>query len=285
VIQTLPDLAFYTITVNPPADTKQGKAISNYERASVSTPVQLLASPSAGFAFTGWSFSGSGVDTGLLDLTSNPLTFIMPAANVSVTPVFAASSYFTVTVDLPQSSPGGTVALDPPAAASGILPDVWVGATAAPSAGWIFVRWDVENLSGFSADQLKQPSLSFQMPAANVILTPVFAQLFKITIDKTAAPGFSISGDANGEKAIAEGVAAGTPITFTATNTNAAYQWKSWTSSPAVTDTDLSTPLTFTFAMPADNVTITPASSPLTGEIDNGASPGDWSDNNLENEL
>ncbi len=174
VIQSMPPLTFYSVTVTPAADPAHGEGMADIPAAPKGTLIRLLARPEIGFAFRRWDVTSGGAV--LDDFSGNPTTFNMPAANVTITPVFIPSTNFHFTLG---QATGGTAIRIPERATNVYTPGEWISVTATPNPGWAFDRWSHDGLEGIvSADDLKEPSIRFQMPGDNILLTPGYKQLY-----------------------------------------------------------------------------------------------------------
>jgi hypothetical protein len=80
----------YNITVN---STAGGTALAKYSKAPAGTQITVLASPSSGKVFDGWASISSDGDAispaPATAASNNPLSFTMPAGNVTVVPKWA----------------------------------------------------------------------------------------------------------------------------------------------------------------------------------------------------
>ncbi len=95
----------YNVTI---ATSEHGTVDSNPEDLTSlieGTEVSLTAKPADGFVFSGWEIVSDAEITA--DATQNPLTFTMPPANISVTPVFEEPPYLTITTT--WGSDGGSM--------------------------------------------------------------------------------------------------------------------------------------------------------------------------------
>jgi uncharacterized repeat protein (TIGR02543 family) len=113
----------YTLTVN----ATHGSVAKNPDQTSYdsASTVQLTATPSAGYHFTGWSGDASG--------SANPLSVTMNG-NKTITANFAINTY-----TLSVSATNGSVAKNPDQASYDSASTVQL--TATPSTGYHFVNW------------------------------------------------------------------------------------------------------------------------------------------------
>lgn len=235
----------YTITVGV-SPSGSGSLSANKSSAYYNDAVQLTRSATAGWQFSSWTKSPTGLVIG------NDLKFTMPASNVSVTAVFSKINY-TVSVG---SSPaaGGTVTTNKATAQVGDT----VTLTKTAASGYQFSSWSTSP-AGLSINSSNQ----FTMPAGNVSIT---ANWSKINYNVTTSVS-SGSGTLSTNKSTAQigdivtitaspsaGYSAGTPsatgITFTSAGTN---KW--------------------TFTMPAGAVAVSISFSKITYTITKAVSP------------
>ena len=250
-----------TGTVTPPVETYDVTVTggtANPAKAEAGTPITVTANVPQGKQFVSWTVNaGSVTPTGNTSLTTETLTFNMPAEAVSLTANFEdippAPTYDVTVV-------GGTAN---PAKAEAGTP---ITVTANVPQGKQFVSWTVNagSVTPTGNTSLTTETLTFNMPAEAVSLTANFE-------DIPPAPTYDVTvvgGTANPAKA-----EAGTPITVTA-NVPQGKQFVSWTvNAGSVTptgNTSLTTE-TLTFNMPAEAVSLTAnfedIPTPPVGEI------------------
>jgi len=131
--------------------------------------VTVTATANPGHRFVRWDTTGFGVHN-FDDRYSLSTFFTMPGMNIGIVPVF--EQVWAVTVNV-NAAGRGTAEANPTLAALGES----VALTAAPAAGYDFVRWDGTgsiNLGNWGGDPLAL-NTSFNMPAWNVALTAMFA--------------------------------------------------------------------------------------------------------------
>ena len=215
----------YKVTVEA---AEHGTGRASAATATIGKPITLTAIPEKGYHFKGWEVTSGGVT-----ITAN--SFTMPAADVTVKPVFEAILY-TVTA---ETDGHGTAKASQATAAVG----TGITLTATPEKGYRFKGWQVVSGGVTITDN------SFTMPAANVTVKAIFeAQSYALTVQPTA----------NGTvKALSTEAAFGSPVTLQVTP-NRDYELKSLT----VTDAQgQNIPVTgsngkYVFTMPASPVTI-----------------------------
>lgn len=184
--------------------------------------VNLVATPSSGYRFTGWT--SSNVDVAFADPSSASTTFTMPADDVTVTANF--EQYYTITVN---ASAGGTVDGGGDYAAGS---SVTLKATA--NSGYRFVGW-------MEGDQTVSTDTTYAFPAnSNRSLNAQFEKVYTVTVN--ASGGGTATGGGT--------YAVGDTVTLTATP-DSGYHFDGWNIvSGTVTIQNNQ------FAMPAGNVEI-----------------------------
>ena len=208
--------------------------------------------------FAQWTFSG----TKPTDLpndwqTSKKFTFTMPAGNVTLKADYMQLYNLTVT--------GGTIVggNGDPGKPSGIYPPgtkVTIRFTESTGIEDQFEKW---TLSGTEPTDLpdgwqNSPKFTFTMPAGNVTLTAAYKDVYTLTV--ADGKGTILVNGVTGNRALA-----GDQITVTETGSDEHHLFSSWqltSSTPLVapdsgwTEENNSTSKTFTFKMPAGNVTL-----------------------------
>ena len=223
------DTKFYageSVTVTAPADTETKK-------------------------FKQWTFSGTE-PTGLPNdwQTSKEFTFKMPAGNVNLNADYKTAYTLKVT--------GGTIGGEPGKTSGIYLPGTKITVTFTESTG-IGDQFEKWTLSGTEPTDLpndwqSKPSFSFTMPAGNVTLTAAYKDVYTLTVDD--GKGTILVNGVAGSRALA-----GDKITVTETGSDEHHLFSSWqltSSTPLVKpDEDWQNKPSFSFTMPAGNVTLT----------------------------
>ena len=161
--------------------------------------VNLVATPSSGYRFTGWTSSNG--DVAFADPSSASTTFTMPADDVTVTANF--EQYYTITVN---ASAGGTVDGGGDYAAGS---SVTLKATA--NSGYRFVGW-------MEGDQTVSTDTTYAFPAnSNRSLNAQFEKVYTVTVNASGG------GTATGGGTYAEG----DTVTLTATP-DSGYHFDGW---------------------------------------------------------
>ena len=176
-----------------------------------------------GYAFTHWESSDVPEGT---DTTSDPITFEMPAHEVTLTPKYEMSQY-TLTVKgkdgrVEKHAMGELISVSAPSA----------------EAGYTFTGWKVEGQLPDGTDT-SSAMFSFRMPANNVTLTPQYAKKYTLTL----------------HGGLTEQHIAGDKVTVEAPELDG-YTFTGWETEGLPEGTDI-TGKTITFEMPANDVKIT----------------------------
>ena len=186
--------------------------------------------------------------------TKGTFTFTMPAGNVTL-----GASYHTITKYEVKVTGGTIVDGSGIGKTSGIyLPGTKITVTFTESTG-IEDQFEKWTLSGTEPTDLpndwqSKPSFSFTMPAGNVTLTAAYKDVYTLTVDD--GKGTILVNGVAGSRALA-----GDQITVTETGSDEHHLFSSWelTSDTALVEPEegwQSKP-SFTFTMPAGNVTLT----------------------------
>ena len=153
-------------------------------RAPQGANVTLTATPDEGYTFGGWTAKSGGIE-----LSGNPVTFIMPGEDVSVKAMFTAVSapVYTVTVSddghgKAEATFGGNTVTEAQEGAELTL-------AATPGEGYTFGRWIVESGDVELSDETATPA-TFTMPAENVSVRAEFAEVPVNVFDRIIDPGF-----------------------------------------------------------------------------------------------
>ena len=155
-----------TYTVKVDAVAANGQALASPPNAAKGATVTLLASPNAGWKFTGWTGDVTFADAGSL-----MTTFTMPDGDVTIRANFerdggGGGMTPTYSVKVDAGAADGHVLASPPSAAPGAT----VTLLASPNAGYRFVRWtgSVELADAGSI------VTTFTMPDGDVTILAVF---------------------------------------------------------------------------------------------------------------
>ena len=234
-----------TGSVTPPVETYDVTVVggtANPANAEAGTAITVTATVPQGKRFVSWTVNaGTVTPTGSTSLTTETLTFNMPAEAVSLTANFEdipASTYDVTVV-------GGTA--NPANAEAGTA----ITVTATVPQGKRFVSWTVNagTVTPTGGTSLTTETLTFNMPAEAVSLTANFEDIPAPTYDVTV-----VGGTASPAKA-----EAGTAITVTA-DVPQGKRFVSWTVNAGTVTPTGGTSLTtetLTFNMPAEAVSLT----------------------------
>ena len=158
----------YTISVS--SATTQGRVTADRDSASSGTTVTLTVSPSTGYGLSSLTVRKSDdttVSTKQSSENSARYTFVMPSSNVSVSAAFKALQYSV----RKGSVTNGSIELDRSSATVGTV----VHVTATPGNGYQLGLLTMTPEGGVQQDITA--SRSFTMPAANVTVSAVFANI------------------------------------------------------------------------------------------------------------
>ena len=187
-----------------------GCPVSSYFAASV---VTLTATPSTNFGFTAWS--------GSLASSTNPLSFIIPAAASTQTAVFGACYALSL------SAVSGTVSAVPTGSAGCAVGSYTASAsialTSVANSGTGLVGWSGVGSTGLTA--------TLVMPASTATVTVTFAACYALTISVSAG-GTAVASSPNSVSCAVGSYIAGATLTITATPA-AAFAFSSWTGTTA----------------------------------------------------
>ncbi len=157
-------LIFYEVTLSP--NLAGGFISANMGEAAEGETVTLTATPDEGYELDEWNVT---TDNGTVDVTDSEgiYTFEMPAANVTVTATFTAIDYnITVT----QPTEGGIIAVADNKTTAHVGEKITLTATS--ETGYELEAWNVTY--GDENTPVTVTDNTFEMPAANVIVSAVF---------------------------------------------------------------------------------------------------------------
>ena len=194
------------------------------ETANLGDVINLTYDERAGYTFKEWIVADANENA--ISTSSN--TFVMPASDVNVKPIYTANLY-NITVE------GGSADK-----MQAIIGDI-ITLTNDEREGYNFIGWDVEDANG---NAITVANAKFTMPAANVVVRAKFDNInYLITVENGTA-----------DKATAT---LGETVEITANEPAAGYEFDQWTiiSQPGPQLTDSYAPNT-TLIVGANNVTI-----------------------------
>jgi len=203
-------------------------------------PVSITATPGTGYRLVSWEGNVAAA-TG----SASPLTFNMPAHDVTITATFAPIPTFNLAVNVAGD---GSVSHESGPFEEGDP----VSITATPGTGYRFVGWS----GNVAAATGNTSPLTFNMPAHDVTITAEFEPIPTFTLTVNVAGDGSVSHESGPFEE-------GAPISITAT-ANGNYVFTGWSGNVAAAT---GTASSITFNMPAHNVTITATfAEPQPGE-------------------
>ena len=181
---------------------------------------------------------------------SNTFTFKMPAGNVTLTAAY--KDVYTLTVDDGK----GTILVNGMAGSRALAGDQITVTETGSDEHHLFSNWKLTSSTPLvkpDEDWQNKPSFSFTMPAGNVTLTAAYKTVYNLTV--ADGKGTILVNGMAGNRALA-----GDQITVTETGTDEHHLFSSWqlTSSTALVEPseNWENSKTFTFKMPADNVSL-----------------------------
>ena len=242
--------ALYTLTLPDGVTAKTNDIIDTRfyagEKVTVTAPEDTATKK-----FESWTLSGTiPSDLSGHRQTKNPLTFTMPAGNVRLDASYRDITKYKVTVT-------GGIIVEPSVSDrhTGFFESgTKVKVTFADSGIEQFEKWTGgENIIGLPRGWQNSRTLTFTMPAGNVTLTAKCKTAYTLTVD--GGKGTILVNGVAGNRALA-----GDEITVTETGSDERHLFSSWrlTSSTALVEPseNWENSKTFTFKMPADNVTL-----------------------------
>jgi uncharacterized protein (DUF2141 family) len=239
----------YLVTITPPAN---GSVTANKASAAAGATVTLTVSPDVGYKLKDGSLKVNNDNSPVTAVSgvANSYSFAMPASNVTVTAEFETLPADTYSVTITQPA-NGSVAADKAYASANDT----VTLTVSPAAGYKLKDGSLKaNDSPAAAVSGVANSYSFAMPASNVTVTAEFealsADTYSVTITQPA------NGSVTADKANA---AEGDTVILTVSPT-AGYQLAADGLTVKAGGTEVTTTSSgnsYTFTMPASNVTVT----------------------------
>ncbi|WP_026528314.1 InlB B-repeat-containing protein [Butyrivibrio sp. VCD2006] len=231
----------YSVTV---ASSENGSAESDKTSATKGDTVSITVAPESGYETDKVTVKDVDGNSVSVSGSENSYSFTMPAGNVTVTATFKKANY-SVTV---SSASNGSAESDKTTANKGDT----VSITTTPTSGYETDKVTVKDADGNAvAVSGSEDSYSFTMPASNVTVSAAFKKRsYSITIS---------SADGGSASASADDATKGETVTIT-TTPDSGYE----TDKVTVKDADGGTVsvsgsgTSYSFTMPADNVTVTP---------------------------
>jgi hypothetical protein len=245
-----------------------GTALANHSVAGKGEAIEVVATPDEGSVFDGWVVAGVTVP----NPSANPLNFIMPEGDVTITPKFNHVGSYTVHVHGDLNGTLGTMTALP---SSNVAAGTPVTVRATPASGSIFEKWTIrwhdgthagQDVPSFTATQLTTNPLTFNMPHGDIDVWLNSRSNFRVIVNSVPNVTVDATGgttNANSTTALTTGVPAGTVVSYTAT-AQAGYAFAGWDVPAGVTPTYSGTNnSTVTFTMPVYDVTISPRTTQI----------------------
>ena len=218
----------YSVSVasNPAAG---GTVTRNKSTAQVGDTVTLTRTASAGYQFSSWTTSPTGISI------NNSLQFTMPASNVTITANWSKINYTVSKTD----GTGGSSSLSKTSANYGDS----ITITCTPNTGY---SANTPTATGITFTSAGANKWTFSMPASNVTVSCTFTHVqYNVTVASNPAAGGTLATDK--AKAYYND-------TVTLTRTAASgYQFSGWSTSPS----NLNINSSLKFTMPAQAVSVT----------------------------
>ncbi|MCL2111587.1 MAG: hypothetical protein FWH32_04990 [Clostridiales bacterium] len=230
------------------------------------------------YSFVRWDVTPSSVTWATGSATTQNSSFVMPAEDVTVTPVYLYAPSYNVTLN---QATGGTATRSPARAAEGDSVTLNIDSLVT---NYSFVRWDVMPSTPpivWTTGSATTPSATFNMPASAVTVTPVYHTDMNAITLRQATGG---TATASPRMALADET-----ITLGISSLRANYSFVRWDVSPAVTWTaGDETTQAAAFTMPNSTVSVrpvyrdnTPAPPPPAATAQSGGSPRTSDDTNM----
>lgn len=233
----------YTVTVLAPVG---GTAVADRTTAHLGDTVTLTATPYDGYSINCWTVTYGEDQTVPVENDR----FTMPAADVTVTAIFDAVNYEITIAD----TENGTVTADKSAATVGET----VTLTVTPEETYWLLSLTVTDEDG---NEVPVSDGSFTMPACGVTVSASFSNAYKISVE-TSEHGVVVSDK--------QAALAGDTVTLTVTPDEGCELASMIATDSSGTQLDLTAGEdgTYTFPMPASDVTVTPVFDVLLVEYD-----------------
>ena len=237
---------YYSLTTNSNLTDAGSYTEFSSSQKTEGASITLTANANLGYSFLGW-YDGS-----TLLSTKTSYTFSMPAKNVTYTAKFEKQSYtFSTTTNLDGA--GTYTKYDNNSVRYG---DSVTLTASANSIGYSFIGW-YDGTTELSTNT----TYSFTMPAKNVTYTAKFEKKsYSLSVVTNLEGAGTITG------ASSERVTFGDSVTLTA-SVNEGYGFVGWYDGT----TELSTNISYTFTMPAKNVTYTAKFESIPSDIPSDA--------------
>ena len=243
--------ALYTLLTQPEGVTATTGSTTDTKFYAGETVTVTAPADTATKKFDGWTRGGTNPsDLPTNWKTTNPLTFTMPEGNVRLDASYRDTTKYKVTVT-------GGIIVEPSVSdkhTGSFESGTKVTVAFADRGTEQFEKWTGgENIIGLPRGWQNRKEFTFKMPAGNVTLTAKCKTVYNVSVDD--GKGTILVNGVAGNSALA-----GDQITVTETGSNEHHLFSSWqlTSSTALVEPseNWENSKTFTFKMPAGNVTL-----------------------------
>ena len=248
VEDTTPAATTHAVTIAP---SQNGTVTADKTTAAKDETVKLTVAPASGYELATLTVDSKDVTA---SVSKNTYSFTMPDKDVAVSATFkaveAAPTTYNVTV---ASSQNGSVTANPGQAASGAN----VTLTVAPASGYELATLTVDGTD--VAASVSNNTYSFTMPDKDVAVSATFKAVEAAPITYNVTVASSQNGSVTASSAQA---ASGATVTLTitpASNFELASLVVDGVDQAAKVERDYRGALTYSFAMPAHDVTVTPS--------------------------
>jgi hypothetical protein len=182
-----PGPASYSVHVSP---LSGGTVSASQTSATAGTTLTLTVTPEVGYRLTSGTLKATGGDVAISE--SEPYTFTMPAAHVTVSAEFEALPPDTYTVSIDKFD-GGTVGADKTSAAAGTT----ITLTVKPDEGYVLVSGSLKYSYGGNdyTPAVSGTTYIFTMPAADVTVSALFNPGYGITIEGPQARTITVTAE------------------------------------------------------------------------------------------
>lgn len=252
---------------------------ANLDKVAEGTSVTVVATPKDGYTLTADGVVVTYGDNQTLKATpdtekANTYTFAMPAGDATVSAAFEEVKKYNVTVA--DTVENGTVGVEPKTAAAKDA----VTVTVTPNTNFKYTDGSLKatytdggtkkEINDFKAVDGKENTYTFEMPAADVTVSaafePVKVETYSVTATKGGEGTVTVNETTVGDTAtVIDGLKAGDTVTLTVTPADNKYTLAQLAENGLVIKAGENTDVpyntvekgkTYTFEMPADNVTV-----------------------------
>ncbi len=237
----------YSITIS---DTTNGRVSADKTAANYGDTVTLTITPDEGYALAALTYALRGEEPVNVTGSGSRRSFEMPAGDVTVAASFTPVAF---SVNVADSITGGRISATPTNANVGQT----ISLTATADTGWKLKAWNVVAQGGGTVTVANN---KFTMPAKNVSVSATFEKInYSITVSDT------VNGTVSADKTAAN---YGDTVTLTARPSDGyALETLAYTPQGGSAVSMEGSGNTRTFAMPAANVTVSAAFSPIAFSV------------------